>query len=352
MLQEPKIVYNIVPYLDDNCPTIAIAWKLKREKWRGVERLCKHETAAVGIFDSYPAVKMKTYYQVLLKLRECLRLSTVVPSRQPILYYRLLLAGQRVEPYLGQVVYLPLWNGLVQAGRVPDLPLEPPSPSDLPPPVEDGGSDEDVLLPSRPPLAASNRRKTDAPPVPHAKARPVIADPPGPPPLPPPPLVLPPVVVPPGPVVDPPDPVPVPPVDVDPPPVEDDDDVLMPAVDDAEVPRPRGRKRPDRWHDGINCRVRYDPDYITPGGVRFSANWTLQCTRPGHHKCFKKKHVSAASTALCGDIQPLALLHVWQEVDPEPGKRHNSAEPTSEQVAGFAAEHGAELWDVYHRVVG
>ena len=101
VLAKPALVFNRKPYLDPTCPTICIAWKLKREGWAPTSRQCIHNAVDVGNFDSYPAVRMKPYYQVVLSLPKCLPLTSSIPSRQPIKFFQLLLAGQRVEPGLG-----------------------------------------------------------------------------------------------------------------------------------------------------------------------------------------------------------------------------------------------------------
>jgi hypothetical protein len=170
VVRDPVLVANTLPYLHDNCPTVVIAWKLKRLKWVESQRRTVHDRNVIGVFDAYPAVKMKTYLQVLLTLQSCLLLTSRVPSRQPILFYRLLLLGRRIEPDLGNVHYVKAWAALAAQGITPVLPIEPPSDSDLPVPVEDVGADDDVLMPSRPPPEAKKRRATDAPPVAGAQA--------------------------------------------------------------------------------------------------------------------------------------------------------------------------------------
>jgi len=357
VIKDRELVFNRVPYASEECPTIAIAWKLKRSGWRGAQQLCIHDRATVANFDSYPAVKMKTYYQVLLSIGKCLGLTSVIPSRQPILFYKMLLAGQRVEPHMGHQAYLVLWKGLLKDGKVPDLALEPPSDNDDPDPIEDG-SDDDVLAPSaQPKEPPKKRRRVDAPAVGSGRGKgvgkgPPLPLPPGPPPVLPP---IDPVPVPPVIVVAPVPPEPPPPIVLPPPgpPVEEevDDDVLPVPV---EQPRIRPVEyRGDRWTDGVGgYRVRFDPDYVTPGGIRFSANWQIKCLNPHHRRrCAKKVHVSAGSTSRCGDIEPLAFLHVWGEmpVDDNAESPHSRQPPPEDAVVAYAAAHGEELREVLAR---
>ena len=89
-----------------------------------------------------------------------LRLTTQVPSRQPILFYRFLLAGQKVEARAGHAAYIVLWKALTQAGKAPQLALEAPSDEEVPQPIEDDGDDDVMLVPrAKPP--SRKRRKTD-----------------------------------------------------------------------------------------------------------------------------------------------------------------------------------------------
>ena len=143
-LRNKTLVQNEYSPLDDRCPTVAIAWYLKRHGWTPSARRVVHDSLAVGPFDSAEAAKMKTYYQVLTKLHRCLPLTSSIPFREPIHFYKCLLAGMATEPGLPSVDYVAKWNGReVQAGRDPD-PLPPPE--DDVPPLEDAGND-DVAAP-------------------------------------------------------------------------------------------------------------------------------------------------------------------------------------------------------------
>ena len=104
-VSDPRLVYCDIPYLEDRCPALPIAWALKRRGWKGVDVRCTHTTHELGGFDCTEATKMKCYYQVLYSLPTCMPLASSIPSRQPVLFYRILLAGTRVEPGLGNEEY-------------------------------------------------------------------------------------------------------------------------------------------------------------------------------------------------------------------------------------------------------
>ena len=188
VLSDKKQTVNTFHFLDARCPTLPIVWGLKRRGWRPVNAIQNHTTTEICIFDSVEATKMNTYYQVVRCLDRCLPLSSNrIPSREPIHYYKLLLADHRVEPGLPNKEYLALWNSEeVKKGRDP-VPLEDEDSSDhepLPDP-----DDDDVAVPIGPgPKKAPKTRKTDAP-----KRGPIPIEPP-------------PIIIGPGvpPIVDPP----------------------------------------------------------------------------------------------------------------------------------------------------
>lgn len=70
---------------------------------------------------------MKAYYIVLVELERCMPLASCIPSDEPIAFYKLLLAGHTVEPYLGNPHYIAMLRGV----------------DDAPPAVLDEDTDED-----------------------------------------------------------------------------------------------------------------------------------------------------------------------------------------------------------------
>ena len=81
-------------------------------------RLVVQQENQIGPMDDREAVKMKSYFIVLVELERCMPLTTHIPSDQPILFYDLLLAGRRVEPGLGHKQYL-----VLKRGEITPLPL-------------------------------------------------------------------------------------------------------------------------------------------------------------------------------------------------------------------------------------
>ena len=114
---------------DMKCPTLPILAECYRRGWRPADQLVTHHSLDIGLMDSRLAVRMKAYYIVLLELPRCLPLTSEIPSNQPILFYRLLLQGRPVEPFLGQQAYL-----AIQRGREPLVapPIEDVSDTEVP----------------------------------------------------------------------------------------------------------------------------------------------------------------------------------------------------------------------------
>ena len=106
LLTDRVDVVSQLSIMDSKCPTLPVCWYLKRHGWIAIDKLCTHRSFDDKTSDSTEAVKMKTYYQVLVRLRHCLPLTRCIPSREPIHYYRLLLAGQVVEPGQPSTTYL------------------------------------------------------------------------------------------------------------------------------------------------------------------------------------------------------------------------------------------------------
>ena len=371
VLAAPTEVQNRIPLMDDACPTAALVWALRRQGWRGIEALCHHRNLDVGIFDSIEAVKMKAYYQALYKLHRCLPLcSGDLPSRQPIRFYKLLLAGVAAEPGLGAKAYQAINDRESERAGKPLAPLADGELEDPAAPVLDGDStDSDIAIGVLPDAPKPKRRKiTGVPRVGGASGSgggeppPLDAEPPviivDPPPLPPP-----------APVSDSDSDVPI---DLPGPPprpdeggggcggeggdgARDDSDVEVDVGGVIVVAAPR-RVRPDKpqWQDSImGFKVRFDPAYVVPRtGVRFSPNWQIRCTNPEHGACVKKRGETPSSTSTYGPVEPLCYLHAWLDVPPAPGKTHSNTNPPMESVHRFAAAHGGALEDVLRRVKG
>jgi hypothetical protein len=76
--------------MDERCPTAALAMALRHKGWRPVEERVDHRSLEIGSYDAAEVVKMKAYHQALYRLQHTLPLASYMPSRQPILYYKLL----------------------------------------------------------------------------------------------------------------------------------------------------------------------------------------------------------------------------------------------------------------------
>jgi len=332
-----------IPIMDAACPTLCVVQHLKDNGWTRVLHRTEHTQGMenVLIYDGRECLRMKSYYQVMAALTTCLRLTSSIPSQQPISYYRLLLAGCRAEPNLGDRRYHELLNAEKKRKGKPVEPLPAPDP---PPPIA-YDDDDGIMVPAEmpgPKAKVRPKRPHSGPvhsgaPVPKAPLPPAL--PPPPPLVEPPPIALPPVE---GRGDDPPGPPPLPPPPAPPP--MDDDDAIMPDSGDADPePRPKRRKFPPKTFVPalMGAQVRYDP-YRTPAG-KFAPNWMLKC--PTHKNCFKTKQDCDAHTARHGKIQPLAFLHAWVPCLPPPGsgESHRVQNPTDEQTTAFAVAHGAEL---------
>ena len=355
VLREKTFVQNQHPYLDVRCPTVCIGWHLKRHGWTHANRRLVHTTAEAGAFDGAEAVRMKSYLQVLTKLRHCLGFASSIPSREPIYFYKCLLADIAVEPGLRSADYVVAWNAAeVRADRFPIA--VPPSDDDVP--ISDGSDNDDVMVPLQQVVSRLQKKRKTGPGRVSARfpgdggsdlenddvVVPIEGDPPE------------------GPSGSggqpshrppPPDPPPSgdPPMERDSNP--DDDDAQEPIVL-APPPRTRADQRQSvGWTDGpLGFRVRYDPDYtVQSTGVRFSPNWQVQCKRHGG-RCIKKKHVGDARLAEFGDIGPLAFCVAWSEIENEPGKTHGASNPPMERVAAVARANADALKEAVARIVG
>jgi len=123
------------------CPGLVIWDELVAKGWVKVESKVVHVAPVSNTFDGRAGgVSRKFYFQSLLIVEKALeRCSGTMPSNQPMLFYRLLIAGARVLPALGDKEYKRLWK-LGDHGddllALEDQPRpEPPPP--LPPPSGD-----------------------------------------------------------------------------------------------------------------------------------------------------------------------------------------------------------------------
>jgi hypothetical protein len=109
-LASPVKAKPLCGVIDDRCPTLSLVWTLKNMGWRSVQRGVKHDTLAIGDFDGRTARRMKHYLVTLLRIAKCLPLTSAIPSQEPVVFYRCLLAGLRVEPGTSHKDLLVVYN--------------------------------------------------------------------------------------------------------------------------------------------------------------------------------------------------------------------------------------------------
>jgi hypothetical protein len=197
VLTDRHIARPTIPITDESCPVLMILWHLERAGWRCNNKTYVHtrENMNVRICESRDTMRHKLYYMVLCRLEDRLRQSSCIPSNQVQLYYRLLLQGKHVEPYLPLASYIQLLGGASKLLPLPapeaglEGPLPPPEPPDTDDEVfvavDDGepAPKRKYTPPSTNPLPhvddgpqrAPPRRRAPPAPVPD----PIIGDPPG-----------------------------------------------------------------------------------------------------------------------------------------------------------------------------
>jgi len=115
--------------------------------------------------------------------------------------------------------------------------------------------------------------------------------------------------------------------------------------------RPAAAARlPREWVSSLEgCCVAFK-DYVNARTGKRYVNWKLWC--PRHEQgdaCIKTKGEDPRLIAACGPVGPLALLHAWVPMDPEPGRQHNSVTPKMPAIIAYAEAHRAELEEVMTR---
>ena len=112
MLAAPKKVVHI-SLQGPRCSTLALCEALFSKGWKNKMKVCVHDEAVPDerFFDAREAVRMKSYYQVLLSLPSAFRFSKQIPSNQPISYYRCILAEKPVEAGWGDQAYKAILSG-------------------------------------------------------------------------------------------------------------------------------------------------------------------------------------------------------------------------------------------------
>jgi len=335
--------------LDDKCPVLALIYHLQSKGWISSSGRIVHRTVDPGPFDAKEAIKFRQYYQVLAVLDRCLPLTTEVPSRQCIGFYKCLLRGLRVEPDQSAKHYTLVINSdNRKKGHMAEvLPVEDIQTTGVGAPDPDGiilpGAEQPPPLPAparRQSVATGSRRRKEAPKAlagPPAVHPPIVAGPPG---------------------------GPTsgggsggsaggagggcPPVhgggDTAPggAPAPDPDGVILGAGTGTEGMPQRLQQEPRQSTAGLfDTVVQYQP-YVTPAGKSYP-NFIMLCSEHTP-PCSKTKGMTPANTKRWGRIQPLCFLHAWNcYKDPEGVKTHSQVNPTPALVDDMAREHGAEM---------
>ena len=337
--------------LDDRCPTYAIMSHLKRKGWKvkGTPGRAVHTTAAITDFDCQEAIKFKAYYQVLAKIPACMPLTTSIPSRECIGFYRLLLRGIKTEPGLAAKTYQLAINAdrkargkVIEPLPLEDAPLGPQDPDGIIIPRPAPKPEPKPLpLPSGPHTGAAAKRGKGK-----AKGRGRGGD-----------EVVCPPAVPPGPIEAVPPIGPMPPVPPAPPEpgaggaaLADPDGII------AVRPEPKAiavkRKKEDRvFVDCLDgCRATYK-DYIDKHTGKHYPNIIMRCPHCPPGACEKTKGMTPGNSKRHGAVEALLYLHTWADIPPAPGKTHRNTSPTREQVDAYAVDHKEAMRPVLERLL-
>ena len=367
LLIDPERAVPTHAVTDMKCPALTMLAELYRRGWRTVYDTVQHVNTTIGLMDAREAVRCKAYYVVLMKIDECMPLTSRIPSDQPIAFYNLLLQGRAVEPGLGNKTYLAICR---------DKPLPTPAPleddddidfsgqprrrvsmlGDGEPGSEEhprgsGGSRAGAAAPKAPlgpsvaspghgsGASSSSHTFVVAPALPPGKARAVAKA----------------KVGAPAKAKTPKaakakaasasvDPTASPPPEID---------FAGPAGDAAHGGAPpvpvveRTVRTPKKFVNAIGLgRVNF-MEYPDKHTGKIYANWTFVC--PHHHNCQRVMGTGRKNTTPHGALQPLAYLHVWRDTPPD-DRTHRLTPADDRAVTTFFNDHEAELtaiWDQF-----
>jgi len=91
--------------------------------------------------------------------------------------------------------------------------------------------------------------------------------------------------------------------------------------------------------------------YTHPVLLTTYTNWILKC--PRHHRCYKKRLILPNHTKTYGDLEPVAYLHAWIDMDPmKEGQSHSrGCNPKLDLVSAYMAGHRDEVQEVVDRLL-
>ena len=320
--------------LDDRCPTLAVIYHNNAHGWQSVPHKVVHESLAIGNYDAAEAMQWKGYHQCLAQIAKTMTLTTRLPSREYVAYYKVLLRGIKVEAGLDNKHYVQLLNNSKRkrGEELEMIPLEDA------PAIPLGGSDG-IITPAPPKYEPPKPKRQPAPPGRRSKASGARGS-----------------------------------ADPTPPPIEAPDpgggegghggqpgggtDGIIggTAVPIADVivagPSSKDKARVDvqknQWvHALEGCKIAYR-DYTTPSGVGYK-NWKLWCPDHPDCECIKTKGELASLMHSYGPIGPAAYLHAWRHTPPDKNKTHVNTNPKPDRVRDYATAHSEELREEVQR---
>jgi len=327
--------------MDSKCPTYKLYDALVARGWVAVKALCDHSDATISEFDGRVATRMRPYYQALLGIKDTIKLTSHMPSQEPMHYYNLLLMGKEAEPGQPAQEYLVAVNACrKRKGKMAvSIPLE-----DVPPNAEPAG--EEVILALEPPPEAPRRSGGEGPKRRRLTDARTLGDPGGD-----------------GPdsggasssgggvvhpIVGEPEPIITGPPEEEDEPVEEELVVLGSAGDEPEE-RTEAR---DPFQPAIGgAKILYQW-YVNKKSGKAYGNFILKC--PRHDNCYKKRLVTRDSTARYGDMECVAYLHAWVPRDPpDEDKSHanRACNPSNAEVDAIVVAHRDELEEICWRAM-
>ena len=344
-LSDPHTAKPKQALTDKDCPVLKLVQHLKHKGWLVSDTHVIHKDAQGKYFVGCEATRCRMYFQCLLSLPKILTLTREMPSRAPIAYYELLLHGKEAEPYKPAKTYQIAVNQELREKREIAEPL----------PIEDGpaapvpGEDRIRIAQAEVPASEQQQKRSSAhgPSMPgkgRGKKREAVASGSGGAPVP--------IEPPPEPIGDPPgsgvvDPVPpsppAPPAALDG--EQDEDGIKLGGV----VPAPKRRKVGREWKDAL-CGTKITYKEWPVAGRKPYRNYIIQCKRCSGG-CHKTCGQNANNIANHWELEPLAFLHAWLDVEVPEGSRHSLADPDAGSVGRFLAEHEEELLELFHRLV-
>lgn len=302
----------------------------------------------IADYDGRECVRQKFYYMTLLALSKSLPLAGgVIPSQEPQVFYKLLLRGEKAVAGMGNKLYATQWNALKGVGKKDCLPIEDGIDGA---PLEDGG--EDFFAPLHGGAEPKRKAHHGDPSRDHAGgasgsgrgvgvtcAAPITYGRPG---------SSGDGGAPPG---------------GDPGPGSGDaggrggDGVGGDGGGDGGpadffVPLPDREADPGVWATSVgDMRVRYSGAYVTKQG-KLEPHWVGYCNRCPKG-CHKRRGIVPAHERVHGEIEPLAFLHAWHDME-WPSKptvpSHPRDNPTPADVTRMAELHRDELLAVCRAV--